>query len=595
MIMLCEKTRSVAVLFVHGPGGIGKTALLGQFADLAVRAGARVVRIDARDLHLSPAGVEAGLRQAVGFTQASPFAVLAKGPRPVLSIDTYEALVPLDDWVRERLLPRLPTSALTIIAGRQRPALGWADPAWRAVTQVLTLTGIPDQLHRRTLEACAITRSTTEESLRAALGVQDASRLFGWLRGLSFVAEGPFGLFPHDLVRDLLEEDLRWRDPSAYRMLRSRVREHIVYRIRNGHGLERERATRDLFLLQRSSPQFAAHFTWGDPGVGWEDCVRPDDARHLIGLVAQAEGVTSAAIAQFWLRRQPEAFRVYRRGRSDHPVAMMAWLKLDNPDRHETDADPLVASAWDYVQRVRPLRPGEHLGIARFLVDPACYQRPSQLMTTMQVRVAGAYISADRIAWSVYAYANAALWTSLMTYIDHPLLDGANCTIGPHTYTLFGHDWRVTPLHEWLDLLAERGIQRQSVDGEPLREPQRHRLLSQDQFAEAVRRALRDLHDRRQLASNPLLETCLVRDSVERPVERLVSLLEEAIDQLRLERGGDKLHRAVHRTYVHPAPSHERAAEILGLPFSTYRRHLARGVGSVTGWLWAREASGEHD
>ena len=36
--------------------------------------------------------------------------------------------------------------------------------------------------------------------------------LFEWLRGLSFVESGADGLFPHDLARDVLDADLRWRD-----------------------------------------------------------------------------------------------------------------------------------------------------------------------------------------------------------------------------------------------------------------------------------------------------------------------------------------------------------------------------------------------
>ncbi len=54
----------------------------------------------------------------------------------------------------------------------------------------------------------------------------------------------------------------------------------------------------------------------------------------------------------------------------------------------------------------------------------------------------------------------------------------------------------------------------------------------------------------------------------------------------------DKLLRAVERTYLRPAPSQEAAAELLGLPFSTYRRHLTGGVGRVVAWLWDREVYG---
>jgi predicted DNA-binding protein (UPF0251 family) len=45
----------------------------------------------------------------------------------------------------------------------------------------------------------------------------------------------------------------------------------------------------------------------------------------------------------------------------------------------------------------------------------------------------------------------------------------------------------------------------------------------------------------------------------------------------------------VHRTYVQPAPTQEKAAEQLGVPFSTFRRHLNRGLERVADILWERE------
>ena len=36
--------------------------------------------------------------------------------------------------------------------------------------------------------------------------------------------------------------------------------------------------------------------------------------------------------------------------------------------------------------------------------------------------------------------------------------------------------------------------------------------------------------------------------------------------------------RVLHRTFVRAAPTQEAAAEVLGLPFSTYRRHLAKAL-----------------
>jgi DNA-directed RNA polymerase specialized sigma24 family protein len=43
---------------------------------------------------------------------------------------------------------------------------------------------------------------------------------------------------------------------------------------------------------------------------------------------------------------------------------------------------------------------------------------------------------------------------------------------------------------------------------------------------------------------------------------------------------------------VGPPPSHEAAAELLGVPLSSFRRHLARGSERVAAWLWERELYG---
>ena len=40
---------------------------------------------------------------------------------------------------------------------------------------------------------------------------------------------------------------------------------------------------------------------------------------------------------------------------------------------------------------------------------------------------------------------------------------------------------------------------------------------------------------------------------------------------------------------MHAAPSQEAAAEVLDLPFSTYRRHLAKAVDELTDVLWSVE------
>jgi hypothetical protein len=67
------------------------------------------------------------------------------------------------------------------------------------------------------------------------------------------------------------------------------------------------------------------------------------------------------------------------------------------------------------------------------------------------------------------------------------------------------------------------------------------------------------------------------------------SQLRRAVACIGRQPRGAALHRVLDRTFVRPAPTQEAAAEVLGLPFSTYRRHLAAAVDNLVDLLWAVE------
>jgi hypothetical protein len=74
-------------------------------------------------------------------------------------------------------------------------------------------------------------------------------------------------------------------------------------------------------------------------------------------------------------------------------------------------------------------------------------------------------------------------------------------------------------------------------------------------------------------------------------VNVLQNLVKQAVESLQSSPRDEKLYRAVYRTYLNPAPTQEQAAELLDLPFSTYRRHLKAGMTRVIDILWQREIS----
>jgi AAA ATPase domain len=130
-----------SVVLVHGPGGIGKSALLRQVADRGREAGWTPVMVEGRELPPVPHAIEEALIGAHRFE------------RPLVLIDTYERMVALGSHLRRELLPSLPERAIVVVAGRHAPERGWFEGGWEAIT--------------REVELGPLTPSESEELLRA--------------------------------------------------------------------------------------------------------------------------------------------------------------------------------------------------------------------------------------------------------------------------------------------------------------------------------------------------------------------------------------------------------------------------------------------
>lgn len=473
------------------------------------------------------------------------------------------------------------------------------DPLEPDVVQILVrrvVDLVPDTAHRRALEACAVARVTTEPLLRDVLGIADAHRLFGWLRESSFVESGPDGLTPHDLARDVLESDLRWRDPDGYRRTVRAVQADIGRRLQATGGRDQQRALVDeKFLFERSlfrrrSTGVASPVDWDSLGRRYPEPARPDDREPILELVGAWEGAESAATAERWLDRQPEGFFVVR-GPDGTVDGVLGLLDLDRASARDVAADPGTRAAWEFAHRHAPPRPGEAVRQTRFVVDRAAYQGPSATMNAGPVLSLQRHLRTANLSWNFLTLAEPDRWEAYFAVVDAPR--AADFTVGGHRYGLFAHDYRQVPVGVWLDRLLEQVLSDDA--GPPARREPPLLVLAQEQFADAVRHGLRDLHHPGRLARNPLLRTRLLRDRAgtdDPAVGTLHDLLAEAVATLGTHPRDGKLLRALDRTYLRPAATQERAAEVLGLPFSTYRRHLGQGVERVVAWLWDREVYG---
>jgi hypothetical protein len=653
-----------AVLYLHGPGGIGKTSLLTAFAEVALSHGAAVARLDARNLAASPGAILNAMRAVVDVPATGPISGMADPL--VLLIDSYERLSSVDEWIREGLVPRLPVDAVTVLAGRTPPGPGWrADPAWRDLLRVVSLRNlapadsrtyleacgvdpehhdrlvalthghplglslcadvavrggelsdtlhpdlvgdlvrgfvdvVPDERQRIVLAACAQARVTTEEIVREVLGADsdagEAQERFAWLQDLSFIETGPDGVFPHDLARDVLDADLRWRDVAEYTRIFRRVGGAIRGRLDSLQGAEQQRAISDLKFLFRHIPGVLSPIDWDAWGQHHPEPATPEDRESVLALIGAAEGDDAAHIAATWWTAQPEGFSVLR-DRSDQVRGVVCLLDLTAAAEGDRAADPGAMAVWRHAHGHRPPRPGEVVTQTRFIVDRDAYQGPSPTLNAVPIVTLQRQLATRNLAWDYLTMHDPDAWDDYFALADLHRVREADFEVAGRRFGVFAHDYRERPVDELIDLWIERSLAQDptlevaSVD--------LVQVLSQEEFTDAVREALRALPRAELLGRNPLLGTRLLREAAgDQPPDAatLEALVRAAVATLRQHPRDDKLLRAVEGTYLDPAPTQEAAAARLGLPFSTYRRHLTQGVERIVGWLWDREVYGAGD
>jgi hypothetical protein len=454
----------------------------------------------------------------------------------------------------------------------------------------------PSSRHRAALQISAHAAVTTEPVLRAALPTADSeevSDLWDWLRDLTFMEESRAGIHPHDVVRDLVEADVRWRDPDAYADIHRRLRSYLVDNIRAqaGNPAALQQAVADLLFLVRDHPVAGASWDLDALGQPPGECVDAEYTDLIITMTRTAQGDQQAELAAHWLRRQPEAFRLFRD--SDGEVAgYAARLSLHLARSEDIEADPGAAALWRYAQRHHPPRPGEQVVAWRFLVDRDSHQSRPRLSSTLQ----GVWHITDILlrpvtAWEFIAFGtDLDHWQPMFNHWDFVHVPESDYQIGGSRYVTFAHDWRRVGVAEWLERTAARELGEQVG----LQATERATALSEEEFAACVKQALRTLHQPQELLRNPLLASSMVQDQLRqhpdsRPDEILRGLIVEAAGVLKSDPRADHLYRVLVRTFLRPAPTQEKAAELLDLPFSTYRRHRDRAIEAITNWLWDRD------
>ncbi|MBL7500636.1 ATP-binding protein [Frankia sp. CNm7] len=635
--------------YLHGPGGVGKSALLdavaGELAGLARPA--RV--LDCADL---PPGAAAFAQAVLG---GPGDALAADG---VLLVDRFELLEPLAPWFWRTFLPSLPADVKVVVAGRRPPHESWrADRAFAdhglvlpvrnlpadAAGELVRARGVADDervaslvratrghplaiviatdapapagsrtgtgallehpdvaarllgrfleegvtpVRRAALHVCGHARRVDRALLREVLDLDDAGadELLDWLRERPYAESHPDGLTLHDVVRDALEADLRWRDREAFASLHGRVRAVVVDRMTRAPAAEHVRHAADLLHLHRGNPRAQHLYAFEDLGAVLARPLRADDPEEL-AWVTEAYGDVERrpAATAYWLRAQPRAWTIFEDARGHRAGACMV-ARLDQAGPDAAEHDPVAGWALRELAARRPVQPGEAVvhQIGLVVAGPGHVGVVSDHVAALSLREWAVH----GLGWVVLTSANEASWAPHWSYAGFERL-GA-CAVDGVDVAVWARDFLRGPYAEWLAAMADFELDATGTASPPVAAPV---ALARADFRDAVRRLLKDLRDPVRLRANPLVDSRLAVPGPD-PAARLAERVHQGVAALAEAPRMEPATRALDRTFLRPAGSQEKAAEVLGLPFSTYRRHLATGVERLEALLWDWELHG---
>lgn len=446
---------------------------------------------------------------------------------------------------------------------------------------------VPSPAHRLVLEIAALVHVTSESLLRHVLDMDEVGELFEWLHELSFVEWNRHGLFLHEVARESLSADLQWRNPDWYRELLLRVRKFYLLRIGQTSGEAQRKLLFELNYLRRES--IRPFFYWENPGAAL-DAYRPGDRAALLRMTRQWEGETSAEYLDFWLAHPAAETRVYRPADKE-AGGFLLIIRLQ--ELTEPTGDPAVEKARNYLRENGTMRRGETSLLFRFWMEAETYQSVSSLQSSMYLSVLQYYLNTPNLAVTFWGAAGPDRWVPLLSGAGMQLVPELGIQNGSEAFGFFVHDWRKVPAIDWLADLGTRAV---LPDDEERPVKLQVLILSEEEFYGSAAEALKDLSSEKRLYQNPLLRSKMVvtlagnQASDAERVATLRTLLRQALSALETSPRNEKFHRVVYRTFFNPAgSSQEQIADFLQLPFSTYRRYLARGIRALTDVLWLQE------
>lgn len=635
------------VIALTGIGGIGKSSLLHAWERHARDRGFFWVRVDGRDLLPSPAAFEAavfppndgGFCCADGrviavdaFEQLLPLeGWLRDRFLPRLAADTIvilagrwtpdahwraepgiarmlvecrlDALASADahDYLERRGVPvacRAPVQrfargfplALALAADwiERNPEADFspeADPELIHPMVEWLLEDIGDDRRRHALEAGALVQYVTEPLLATMLELPDAAETFDWLARQHHVELHPQGLAVHDLVREPVVRELRWRDLRRYRDLVRRACGHYLEGVEGVSAEKGAAAVANCLYALREEPYVKHHFQPGNMEY-YIDASRDDELPLLADMVAAFEGRDAASRFMQWVHEAPDSVVVVR-DRELEVRGLVLGLRFDAGDidtGRESD-DPGIAAFCRYIHDHAPLRGDRIAMFMRFALARDTFQEGSPVWSHIATYGNGLYFTPG-LAFFALAADTSHDWWGTGEHADSPLIPGTEFESGGRQFMLLAHDMRSEPPLEWARNCVDRIL---GEDPTSAGASSRPRILERSEFEQAVLHVLRHFHDDEALRKSVLHDSLLVnRDTADS--EFLRRLLTDTSRETLDDGTPRSLHRILAAAYFDPAVQKQiAAAEALSVSERTFRRWLRQAERQLIEQLWQRE------
>ncbi len=640
-------TSPFIALLIHGPGGVGKTTLLQEFASRAQQHGRAVVRLDARHIEPQPAAFLTALRAASGLGEG----LIADGS--VLLLDTCEHLAAIEIWLRDELLPRLPAGCLLVMAGRQRPDAGWhSDVGWGSLAARVSLRDLAASDARELLTRRSVAAADHDAVLRVGRGHPLALSLLA-----DALREGRHDVLAEsaehrlDLISELAQrmasrfptsdhrgafQTLILAPTTTVELLRLTVGEamapalHEWLRTLSGveaspQGLLPHDLMRDAFevVFEREDPtgwhslqarirseinrrvqagrerdqyRFAREwvFMWRKHdairnildwrrGQHYADSLRENDRPRILALSASAGGPDTTRIVEHWLRRQPDAVHVVR-GVGGEPDGFFLMLDFRRITAEDVAADPGVASVDRHLRSRGRHDATSAVAFTRLAMHTGFGEEASPTLDLVSVANITRWLCDRALNWTFVASSARSMMTQLMTGAD---LFHRHEQVYEAEFVVDGRSYAVFA-RDWH---AQPHPVWLSQDGSPGPTP---RTLDRGQFSNWVTTALRCYTRTEVLQQSPLrdvLAADLPAGSLS--AEELRIRLATAAEELSKRPRDLKFHRAITAGCLRPEATQEASAEALGLPLNTYRYQVQRGIAMVSEILWQTLKSGD--